>query len=63
MRRSALHRVYVCQAEKLIEELGVGLSSKKLKKAMASLNPGGDGVVSREDFMAWYKEHGQQGEG
>lgn len=50
------------QAERLIEELGVGLSSKKLKKAMAILDPGGDGVVTRTDFMSWYKEHGRHGE-
>ncbi|CAN0150036.1 unnamed protein product [Pylaiella littoralis] len=49
------------QAEELIEELGLGLSSKKLKKAMAELDPGGEGVVWRDDFMAWYAENGQGG--
>eukprot|EP00752_Nemacystus_decipiens_P017773 g15935.t1 len=48
------------QIEELIEELGMGLSSKKLKKAMAQLDPGGEGVVWRDDFLTWYAEESQR---
>ena len=47
------------KVEELIEELGMGLSSKKLKKAMAQLDPGGEGVVWKDDFLSWYAENGQ----
>eukprot|EP00903_Cladosiphon_okamuranus_P020992 g19284.t1 len=47
------------QVEELIEELGMGLSSKKLKKAMAQLDPGGEGVVWKDEFLSWYAENGQ----
>ncbi|CAM9677900.1 unnamed protein product [Ectocarpus sp. 12 AP-2014] len=49
------------QAEELIEELGIGLSSKKLKKALGRLDPAGEGVVSKQDFIEWYAENGQGG--
>lgn len=49
------------KAEELIEELGIGLSSKKLKKAMGQLDPAGEGVVSKQDFIEWYAENGQGG--
>lgn len=49
------------KAEELIEELGMGLSSKKLKKAMAQLDPGGEGVVWKDEFLNWYAENGQGG--
>ncbi|CAM9466606.1 unnamed protein product [Scytosiphon promiscuus] len=48
------------QVEELIEELGMGLSGKKLKKAMAELDPGGEGIVWRDDFISWYAENGQK---
>lgn len=44
------------QAEELIEELGLGLRSKKLKKVLAQLDPTGEGVVTRDDFLNWYSE-------
>ncbi|CAM9953351.1 unnamed protein product [Ectocarpus sp. 12 AP-2014] len=49
------------QAEELIEELGIGLSSKKLKKALGRLDPAGEGVVSKQDFIEWYAENSQGG--
>lgn len=49
------------QAESLIDELGLGLSSKKLRKAMTALDPGGDGVVQKDDFLAWYAENAESG--
>lgn len=55
IRRATRHQV-----EELIKELGMGLSGKKLKKAMAELDPAGEGVVWRDDFISWYAENGQQ---
>ena len=49
------------KAEELIEELGLGLRSKKLKKVLAQLDPTGEGVVSREDFLNWYTEKMHRG--
>ena len=47
------------KAEELIEELGMGLSSKKLKKAMAHIDPEGEDVIWKEDFLKWFAENGQ----
>lgn len=44
------------QAEELIEELGLGLNSKKLKKVLAQLDPTGEGLVQRDDFLNWYSD-------
>ena len=46
------------KVEELLKELGIGLSSKKLKKAMAQLDPGGEGIVWKDDFLTWYAENG-----
>lgn len=37
----------------------MGLSSKKLKKAMAHIDPEGEDVIWKEDFLKWYAENGQ----
>ncbi|CAM9373371.1 unnamed protein product [Choristocarpus tenellus] len=44
------------QFEDLVQELAMGLNSKKLKKALAKLDPNGEGRVERVDFIQWYKE-------
>lgn len=54
------HRM-LYQAEKLINELGPKLNGKKLRKVMAYLDPEGEGVVRRADFIEWYKENERKG--
>ena len=49
------------KAEELMEELGLGLRSKKLKKALAQLDPAGEGVVTRDNFLNWYSEKNHPG--
>ena len=51
------------QTKALIEELGIGLSRKKLKRAMAHLDVDGDGMMAKDDFLRWYTEISQEEEG
>ena len=48
------------QTKALIEELGIGLSRKKLKRAMAHLDVDGDGMMAKDDFLRWYTEISQK---
>ncbi|CAM9248967.1 unnamed protein product [Discosporangium mesarthrocarpum] len=49
------------QFEKLVKDVAMNLSSKKLKKALSTLDPEGKGMVEREAFLIWYRESNPSG--
>lgn len=42
-----------------MDDLGLELNRRQWKRALAQLDRKEEGTVNRQDFMAWYKEHGQ----